>query len=114
MVDIANPADGASITEADFEFRVSGANSDTFTTLAPPTKYFNRIPGGGEGGSDRFVITWADNDIEGEWLEVTVLANASTTGLATPDVHYWGNAPGDTGNNAGQHRCERRTSTTFA
>ena len=100
MVDIANAGDAASITAADFVFRVGNpTNFSSFTDFAPDPESVTVDIGGGEGGSDRVVIIWDDNDIEGEWLEVTVLANASTTGLATPDVHYWGNAPGDTGNN---------------
>ena len=35
MVDIANAADGASITEADFEFRVSGRELGSFYLLLP-------------------------------------------------------------------------------
>ena len=35
--------------------------------------------------------------IQKQWLQVTVLANANT-GLSSPDVFYFGNAIGDTGN----------------
>ena len=50
-------------------------------------------------GSDRIVITWADNAIpNANWLRVTVLANANT-GLAANDVHYWGSSIGETNNN---------------
>jgi hypothetical protein len=56
--------------------------------------------GEGLGGSDRVVITWADNLIRNTWLQVTVLAD-SHTGLAKSDVFYFGNLVGDTGNGAG-------------
>ena len=37
--------------------------------------------------------------IRNRWVQVTVLANADT-GLSAPDVFYFGNLPGDTGNPA--------------
>ena len=42
-------------------------------------------------------LTWADGAIQKRWLQVTVLANA-TTGLAAADVFYFGNAVGESGN----------------
>ncbi|MCK4275121.1 MAG: hypothetical protein KAX78_01300, partial [Phycisphaerae bacterium] len=54
-------------------------------------------PGAGAGGSDRVTLIWADNAIEKQWLEVTVLATVNT-GLASDDVFYFGNAIGETGN----------------
>ncbi|MDY7011119.1 MAG: hypothetical protein SVV80_10265 [Planctomycetota bacterium] len=51
----------------------------------------------GAGGSDRITIIWADNSIAKQWLQVTVKATAAT-GLAEPDVFYFGNAIGETGN----------------
>ncbi len=42
-------------------------------------------------------IVWADNAIEKQWLQVTVLATANT-GLDADDVFYFGNAIGETGN----------------
>ncbi len=44
-------------------------------------------------------IVWADNAIPNKnWLEVTVKASLTTTGLATDDVFYFGNSIGETGN----------------
>src|SRR4029078_11701798 len=43
---------------------------------------------------------WADGAIHNEWLQVTVRADGAT-GLATADVFYFGNIPGETGNVAG-------------
>jgi len=53
--------------------------------------------GAGSGGSDRVTILWADNAIQKQWLQVTVLATAAT-GLGSADVFYFGNAVGESGN----------------
>ena len=45
-------------------------------------------------------ITFDDHTIQNQWLEVTVKADPSTTGLTEPDVFYFGNALGETGNSA--------------
>ena len=50
----------------------------------------------GASGSDRIEILWDDGAIRNTWLEVTVAANGHT-GLAAPDVFYFGNRVGDTG-----------------
>jgi len=55
--------------------------------------------GGGVDGSDRVVIVWPDNAVKNQWLQVTVAATANT-GLAEPDVFYFGNAPAEAGGNA--------------
>ena len=54
--------------------------------------------GAGVGGSDRVTITWDDNVIQNQWLQVTVKADANT-GLAAADVFYFGNAIGESGDN---------------
>ena len=48
-------------------------------------------------GVDRIALTWDDADIRNTWLQVTMLAN-SNTGLTTSDSFFFGNAPGETGN----------------
>ncbi len=53
----------------------------------------------GVNGADRVTLIWPDNAIQKNWLLVTVLATENTT-LAEPDVFYFGNAPGETGNSA--------------
>ena len=52
------------------------------------------------GNSDRVTIVWPNASIVNQWLEVTVLPTANT-GLAEPDVHYWGNLVGDVANHGG-------------
>ena len=83
-----------------FEFRVG--NDDTYaspgwTTAPAPIDVQIRLDDG-DGGSDRITLIWPDNVIQKQWLEVTMLANDGT-GLAIPNVHFWGNAIGETGNN---------------
>jgi endoglucanase len=57
------------------------------------------IPGAGVDGSARVEIVWADGAIQKQWLRIEVLANANT-GLQAPDIFYYGNAIGETGNSA--------------
>lgn len=81
-----------------FEFHVG--NDDTpagwATAPSPTLVYQSDIDA---SGTDRVFLTWADNAIENTWLEILVLANAST-GLANPEVFYIGNAIGETGNDS--------------
>jgi uncharacterized repeat protein (TIGR01451 family) len=107
MTGVPNPA---AITAADFEFNVG--NSSTPGTGSAPGAGWSTLAtaptvtlfaGQGVGGSDRFALSWPAGTISGEWLQVTVKGNTSpnpdtNTGLATPDVFYFGSAPGDSGN----------------
>ncbi|MCK4276210.1 MAG: right-handed parallel beta-helix repeat-containing protein, partial [Phycisphaerae bacterium] len=94
MVDIDGLA--GTPTASDFEFKVGNDNNPGAWPTGPaPTSVAVRA-GAGAGGSDRITIIWADNAIEKQWLQVTVLATANT-GLATNDVFYFGNAIGETG-----------------
>ncbi len=95
MVDIQN-APGTP-TVADFAFRVGNDNSPGGWATGPAPTSVTVRTGAGAGGSDRITIIWADNAIEKQWLEVTVLATANT-GLSTADTFYLGNAIGETGN----------------
>jgi len=95
MVDISIVP--SNLTSADFTFRIGNDNVPSGWSAAPaPTSISVRI-GEGTGGSDRVTLIWADNAIQGKWLQVTVKANANT-GLATDSVFYFGNAIGETGN----------------
>ena len=87
-------------TAADFEFRMGNGNTDPATwAIAPAPLSVRVLPGQGVGGTTRVKIVWDDNQIQQCWLKVKVLAT-SATGLSTPDVFYFGNAIGDTGNSA--------------
>jgi len=74
-------------------FRVStSGDPGTWGSVTAPAVALRR--GAGAGGSDRVTLTWPDNAIRNKWLQVTVLANART-GLAAPDVFYFGHLAGD-------------------
>jgi len=100
MIDIADVA--GTLTADDFEFRIGNTATPFGTgwTAAPAHSGFDVRAGGGDSGSDRVTFTWTANDINNQWLQVTVLAN-SNTGLAERDIHYWGNQIGETGNIVG-------------
>jgi hypothetical protein len=99
IVDIAGLADAEGLNASHFSFRTGNSNTlGTWVTAAAPTSVTVR-PGAGTDGADRVTLIWNDGVISATWLEVTVGANA-TTGLATPDVFYFGNAPGESGNSA--------------
>jgi hypothetical protein len=96
MVDVANLA--GTPTAADFSFKVGNDNAPSGWATAPAPTSVTVRSGAGTGGSSRVTILFADGAIAGQWLQVTVLATANT-GLATPDVFYFGNAVGETGDN---------------
>ncbi|KKM76026.1 hypothetical protein LCGC14_1384290, partial [marine sediment metagenome] len=99
MIDVAGLADPTNLSAAeDFAFAVGNDDaSGTWTAAAQPHTLTVR-PGAGVYGSDRVTIIWTDNVIEKQWLQVTVKATENT-GLAEADVFYFGNAPGEAGNN---------------
>ncbi len=97
MVDVAHPA--WTIGAGDFVFKVGNDNNPTAWDDAPPPSSITVRPDEGDGGSDRITLIWPDGAIQKEWLQVTVLATENT-GLAEPDVFYFGNAIGEAGNSA--------------
>jgi hypothetical protein len=95
MIDIAE-LPGAP-TPADFVFRVgNGPPSSGWSPGPVPTSVTVRA-GAGVDGSDRVTLVWGADAVKRQWLEITVLATANT-GLARPDLFYFGNAIGETGN----------------
>jgi subtilisin-like proprotein convertase family protein len=95
MLDLAGGA--GTLTLADFQFR-SGNTADPAGWPAAPAPVEMAVwPGAGVAGSTRIAFRWADQAIRRQWLQVTVRATAAT-GLAEPDVFYFGNAVGETGN----------------
>jgi hypothetical protein len=99
MLDVAALGNGAALTAADFTFKAGvSATPDTWAAAPAPSSITVR-PGAGFGGADRVTITWADNAIQNKWLQITMKATANT-GLAAPDVFYFGNMMGETGNSA--------------
>ncbi len=97
MIDVANMPNPNGLKTTDFAFRVGNSSQASSFALAPWPRQIAVIPGAGVGGSDRLVVTWDDFRIQNQWLQVTLLANA-TTGLSANDVHFWGHSLGDTGN----------------
>ncbi len=100
MVDVADLPAGATLAADDFRFRVGNDNQpDGWTPAANPASITVR-PDEGTGNSDRITLIWPDKAIQKQWLQVTILATADT-GLPEPDVFYFGNAPGESGNSTG-------------
>lgn len=81
---------GDDVTAANFQFRAgNGDNPAAWTALAisPTISIRHNV-----GGRDRVTLTWPDNTIQDTWLEVKVLSS-----MAVPDVFYFGNMRGETG-----------------
>ena len=96
MVDLPN---GASPASSDFTFKHGNTSSPSGWALAPAPSSITVRSGAGVGGADRVTVIWPNNQIQKQWLEITVLSTANT-GLSTPDTFYFGNAIGEanTGN----------------
>ncbi len=103
MIDVAGPT--SIFVASDFIFRAGNDNNPTGWSQAPSPSSISILPGAGLSGSTRVEITWPDNAIQNEWLQVTVLAD-SDTGLASPDIFYFGNAIGETGNDPTSARVD--------
>lgn len=97
MVDIRG-LPGA-VSAADFTFTVGNTQIPAGWVVGPAPSSVTVRPGAGVGGSDRVTLIWANAAIAKQWVQVTVLANANT-GLDSPDVFYFGNAVGESGNTA--------------
>jgi hypothetical protein len=82
-------------TAQDFDVSVGGGTS----WAAGPAPSISVRRSAGNGG-DRITLSWPDGAIRNTWLRVTVKATANT-GLPQPDVFYFGNLAGDTGNDRG-------------
>ena len=95
MIDIAGLP--GTPTAADFEFKVGNDNNPSNWAAGPAPSSITVRRGAGVNGSDRITIIWADGAIKKQWLQVTVKPTVAT-GLTEPDVFYFGNAIGETGN----------------
>ncbi|HZN69913.1 MAG TPA: hypothetical protein VFB66_31855, partial [Tepidisphaeraceae bacterium] len=84
----------------DIDFRIgNGGDPETWPQLQVERTVTLRRRAG-VGGSDRYTFTWPDGVIRNAWLRVRVAASQSN-GLLVPDVFYFGNLPGETGNSPG-------------
>jgi hypothetical protein len=81
----------------DFTFKVGTGADPGAWDAAPAPLQVVRLTAPAAPDTARYLITWADGAIHNRWLQVSVRANAAT-GLASPDVFYFGNVPGETGN----------------
>jgi hypothetical protein len=103
MVDIANLPAGAVLSANDFSFKVG--NTDTPSAWANlagvPTVSMRPVPGG-PAGTTRVTLIWPTGAAIKQWLQVAVKANGNT-GLTVPDVFYFGNAVGESGNVVGDY-----------
>ena len=99
MIDVASLAGSPDLNS--FSFAVGNSADPTQWSPAPdpaPGGFLVR-PGQGVNGSTRIEFVWPDHAIQNEWLQVTVNADAKT-GLASPDVFYFGNLVGEGGKGA--------------
>ncbi|OHB66209.1 MAG: hypothetical protein A2V70_12265, partial [Planctomycetes bacterium RBG_13_63_9] len=115
MVDVSDLPPAAEVIDPDdyFEFRVG--NDDTPTGWMPYTvePAVDVRTGEGDFYSDRLTLIWPDYDpgspettaVANGWLQVTVLANEHT-GLVEPEVFYFGNAIGETGDSITHARVD--------
>ena len=97
MIDVSNLENPAALNASDFTFLVGNSNDPSTWTVAPAPSSISVRIGEGVGGADRITLLWSDNAIQNEWLQVTMLAS-DHTGLTSPDVFYFGNAIGESGN----------------
>ncbi|MCK4276693.1 MAG: right-handed parallel beta-helix repeat-containing protein, partial [Phycisphaerae bacterium] len=88
---------GWALSEDDFRFALGNSSDPADWIPAPAPESITVRLGKGVGGSDRVTILWPDNAIQNQWLLVAVEPTLNT-GLAEPDVSYFGNAIGETGN----------------
>ncbi len=89
IIDISSLTTPGGIDASDFTFKLGNDDTPGNWTDAP-------APASIDATANQIVLTWNDGVIRNTWLEVTVLAN-NDTGLGIPDVFYFGNAPGETG-----------------
>ncbi len=92
MVDLAGSH--PNITADDFIFRIGANNDPASWAAAPEPSAIQVYAGQGVGGADRIVITWPDGAILNTYLQVIAAANEDT-GLAEPDVFFFGNLVGE-------------------
>jgi len=103
MIDVDGLPAGAVPDAEDFLFRLGNHDDPATWNFAPSPTSITVREGAGVDGSDRISIIWRDHEIQNRWLQVTVLAGPHT-GLAEPDVFYFGNAVGETGDSADDAR----------
>jgi hypothetical protein len=97
MIDVDGlPANAeAELTVDAFTFRTGAGGNPAGWAVAPAPTAVAVRRGAGAGGADRVSLVWADGTAaKNAWLQVT-LTTGPATGLAVPDVFYFGNVAGD-------------------
>ena len=89
----------------DFEFRMGADGDPALWPLAPAPAAIRVIPV--PGPNSFYALTWPDGAIRNTWLRCTVKANDHTN-LAAPDVFYFGNLAGETGDGDSRTRAMPR------
>ena len=101
MIDVSEIPDGITFDPSnyanDFAFKIGNSNTPSSWADAPDPTNITVREDVGTNGSDRITITWADNAIQKQWLQVTVKAGGNTN-VGVDDVFYFGNAIGETNN----------------
>ncbi len=95
-IDISN--DFGTPVLGDFTFTTGNSSNPATWTAANAPDSMVILPGQGAGGSTRIEFVWTNDDaVTNAWLQITVSADTDTN-LQSPDVFYFGNAVGETGN----------------
>lgn len=101
VIDLAGAAN-ENVSAEDFEFRIGNSDDVDNWTAAPSPIDIRTEASVGTDGATRVTVTWADQAIKNQWLQVTVRAT-ETTRLLNDSVFYFGNQVADTdGAAAGQ------------
>jgi hypothetical protein len=97
VLDVLALRNPAALTASDFRFRVGNSQDPSQWIDAPAPSSIDIRPDGGDEGVSRITLLWPDRMISQQWLQVTVLPTPAT-GLPAPDVSYFGNVIGESGN----------------
>ena len=82
-----------------FDFKVGNDDTTNDWANAPTPAGLTYRSNVDADGTDQVILTWNDNAIQNQWLQVTVLSGG-TTGLASPDIFYFGNVIAESGNDS--------------
>ena len=97
MIDVDRLPRPLELDAGDFEFRMGNDSDPANWPAAPQPNNVLIRPAAGPDQADRIMLTWPDESIVDNWLQVTLLPT-DESGLAAADVFYFGNAVGETGN----------------
>ena len=96
IIDVVN-LPGTTLAPSDFTFKAGTSATVSSWTDVTATPLVDVFPGAGLNGSSRVIVRFPIASVRNTWLQVTMKANVNT-GLAAPDVFYFGNLVGDTMN----------------